>query len=245
VANEFNRTSQPLRTAITIFSGHGCYPAILFREPLLVVDSESRLCLEQLSRRFHLALHRIATEHGWSGAVEYCDPAKVLRLPGTVNWKELTNPKAVRVVDENAARFDPAELDELLPPLPENNSHSTPSAISKGRGVSMVLQSDAQVSHDVLRALCESHPLFADTWNHRRSNLRDESCSGYDLALANIGVRCGLTDQQIADLLVIHRRQFPRKHKNRRGAGPAAAGCRGLTAGGSVWGGLRSTAQLP
>jgi hypothetical protein len=157
-------------------------------------------------------------KHGWSGAVEYCDPAKVLRLPGTANWKELTNPKPVRVVDEDYARFDPVELDELLPSLPENNSHSTVTAVYGGNASSMVVRAGARLSNDVLRALCETHPRFADTWNHRRNDLYDQSCSAYDLAIANLAVGCGLMDQQIVDLLVMHRRQFPRKRKNRRGA---------------------------
>jgi hypothetical protein len=37
------------------------------------------------------------------------------------------------------------------------------------------------------------------------------------LALANIGAACGLTDQQIANLLVVHRRNFPGKRKTRKG----------------------------
>ena len=218
VALEFNRTYAPLRTAFTILSAHGCYPAILFREPMLVVDSKSRLLLEKLSRRFHLALHRIAAKHGWTGAVEYCDPAKVLRLPGTANWKDVMRPKPVKLVEEDAARFNPSELDEWLPPLAENKPHSTTSAIDAGGDASIVLRVGARISDQVLRALCELHPRFADTWNHRRNDLRDESCSAYDLALANICVRCGFTDQQIADLLVMHRKQFPGKRKNRRGA---------------------------
>jgi hypothetical protein len=141
-----------------------------------------------------------------------------LRLPGTINWKDVTNPKPVRVVEEAAARFNPSELDEWLPPLLENQQHFTTSTICTGAGSGMVLRAGASVSNEVLRVLGESHPRFADTWSHRRNDLRDQSCSAFDLALANIGVSCGLTDQQIADLLVMHRRQFPWKRKNRRGA---------------------------
>jgi hypothetical protein len=217
IVDEFNRVFHPLQTALTISSGYGCYPAILFKEPLLVEDAESRQKLEQLNRRFHLALHGIAEKYGWTGAVEYCDLAKVLRLPGTVNWKERTDPKAVRLIDQSAARFDPVELDELLPPLPKSTTHSTVSAIHSAEGANIVLRADIQVSTGVLRALRELHPRFADTWDHRRDDLSDQSCSGYDLALANMAVSLGLTDQQIADLLVVHRREFPGRRKTRRG----------------------------
>ena len=82
VVDEFNALFAPLATGIVISSGHGCYPVLLLKEPLLIVDDQSRALLETLGRRFHLALHQIACRHGWTGAVEYCDLAKVLRLPG-------------------------------------------------------------------------------------------------------------------------------------------------------------------
>jgi hypothetical protein len=159
--------------------------------------------------------HNLAVKHGWTGAVEYCDLAKILRLPGTTNWKQLTDPKPVALVDEHSARFDPAQLDEFLPHFPYNAT----SAIYNDKGTnSIVLNPNVQISNQLTGALCELHPRFAATWNHRRNDLKDQSCSGYDLALANMAVLCGLTNQQIADLLVVHRREFPGKRKTRRGS---------------------------
>jgi hypothetical protein len=217
LVDEFNRSYWPLRTSLTIHSGHGAYAAILFREPLLVEDPVSLLRLEELSHRYRLLFHRIAEKYGWTGAVEYCDAAKVLRLPGTVNRKDRKNPKPVRLVDENAARFDPVELDELLPPLPKSAWHTGTPAILSAEGTGIVLRTDAHINHEVIDALCELHPRFGDTWNHRRNDLTDNSCSGYDLALASMAVALGMTDQQITDLLVVHRREFPGKRQDRRG----------------------------
>jgi flagellar hook-basal body complex protein FliE len=69
-----------------------------------------------------------------------------------------------------------------------------------------------------LAGLAENHSLFGATWSNRRADLKDQSASGYDLALAGIGVSCELTDQQIADLVIHHRRDFPGKKQDRRGS---------------------------
>jgi hypothetical protein len=81
----------------------------------------------------------------------------------------------------------------------------------------IVLQPAVQLAPELLAALADNHPLFAPTWNHPRDDLSDQSCSGYDMALTGIAVACGLTDQQIADILVVHRRKFPGDKQVRQG----------------------------
>jgi hypothetical protein len=114
---EFNRRRAPLKIGLVINSGYGVYPFLLFDKPFIINTRADRDHLESLSRRFHQALAQIAAEKGWPGAVEFCDLAKVLRLPGTINSKDKKHPKSVRVVEENAARFDIAELDRRLPAI--------------------------------------------------------------------------------------------------------------------------------
>ena len=104
---EFNARYNPLRSSLVIASGYGCYPFLLLKEPFLVTTPDDRRLLDSYTRRFHQALHDIACAHGWTGAVDYCDLAKVLRLPGCLNWKNPQEPKVVRVVhDDPEARFN-------------------------------------------------------------------------------------------------------------------------------------------
>jgi hypothetical protein len=49
----------------------------------------------------------------------------------------------------------------------------------------------------------------------RRDNLKDPSQSGYDLALADFGIEAGLSEQQIVDLIIHHRRLHRLKPRNR------------------------------
>ena len=215
IVEEFNAVFAPLATGLIIPSGFGCYPALLLKEPLMLADASVKLQFEELIQRYHLALHRIAARHGWTGAVEYCDLSKVLRLPGCVNWKDPLHPKRVEITNESPARFTLYDLNELLPPLEKRTiANGVDASAPEAR---IVLNLKAQISDDLLAALGQAHRLFDDTWNHRRTDFNDPSCSTYDLSLANAGVACGLRDQQIADLLVINRRRFPGNKKKRHG----------------------------
>ena len=219
IAEQFNTKYNPLQISLLVSSGHGCYPAVLFREPLLLDKPEDRILLESLQRRFHDALHRIASERGWTGTVDYCDLAKVLRLPGCVNWKDVTKPQPVRVVHEDPARFDPSDLQEFLP---ESEQRVKVFFGTRNEetcdGVEVALNIGAEIQDTLLAAMSEGHPLFVPTWNHQRNDLNDQSCSGYDMAIAGIGVACRLTDQQIADLVVVSRRRFKGPKQERKGA---------------------------
>ena len=219
VVQQFNKVFAPLSTSGLIMSGYGCYPFILLKEPFPLDSPEARSQVESMGRRFHSALDRIASERGWTGAVDYCDLAKVLRLPGCTNWKDPSAPKLVVLDAETPARFNLTELEEILPQIENRRrvfSAGTPD-MTGAADVQIALDSAADVPSELLSAMAENHPLFAATWGNRRDDLRDQSASGYDLALASIGISCGLTDQQIADLLVQHRREFPGNKQDRRG----------------------------
>lgn len=217
VIDEFNERYKPLQVSLVIGSGYGCYPTILLKEPLVFEQPQDKALLESLGRRFHAALHRIASRRGWSGAADFCDLAKVLRLPGSVNWKDASSPKPVRLLSEEPARFTLGDLDDLLPHRedePEASTGFDPDTVV----ISINPDPKGDVPDALLDALVAEDPKFAATWNHQRGDLRDQSCSGYDMALADIGVDRGLTDQQIAGLLTLHRTRFPGKKQERFGS---------------------------
>jgi hypothetical protein len=218
VVDEFASIYRPLRASLVIASGHGCYPVLLFKEPFIIEGEEDGTRLEALNRRFHAALHTIASGRGWTGAVDYCDPAKVLRLPGCVNFKDPTDPKLVHIAFENPARFNLSELEEVLPPLQGNTvAISARSRVITIPESSLSVNPDSEETSRLIPALMANHPLFSRTWNHERPDLPDQSCSGYDMAIAGICVASGFTDSQISGLLVRHRRKFPGKKQERRG----------------------------
>lgn len=140
VVEAFNKLYQPLRVSLLIGSGYGCYPAILLKEPVLLHTDQQRILLESTARRFHGALLRIAAQRGWSAAVDFADAAKVLRVPGTANYKDRAFPKSVKILHENRARFTFSDLDELLPPLEKQIKESQTAARTETRAHSIVLK---------------------------------------------------------------------------------------------------------
>jgi hypothetical protein len=219
LTEELNARFAPLRISALIASGHGCYPLVLFKEPLVIATDDDRDLLDSLGRRFHDALQRIACEHGWSGAVDYCDLAKVLRPPGMINRKDPANPQLVQFLYQTDARFTLIDLDELLPP-PLETSRKPLTAEDRApawvTGGGLTLDPSAEPPREKFELLCQLEPEFAWTWRHQRQ-LRDGTQSGFDLALAHRAAQVGWTDQEIADLLIANRRLHGGQPKLRLG----------------------------
>jgi hypothetical protein len=207
IAEEFNSRMVPLGITLFIGSGYGCYPTVLFKEPFIVGTPGDRQLLETLGLRFHCSLQQIACEHGWNGAVDRCDLAKVLRLPGTINFKDPANPRIVRILEKRDTRFTLMDLDELLPPLPESQS-STNGWRPNQAAAGLIFNPNALPPDGKFDLLCEIDPKFLLTWNHQRDDLKDTSQSGYDLSLAIRAVDAGWTDQEMLDLIIANRRMF-------------------------------------
>jgi hypothetical protein len=219
VLDRFTELYKPLHSSLVVRSGYGLYAGLLFREPLIINGPNDRKRLQDLSRRVHGALHGIACGQGWTGAVDFCDPAKVLRFPGVVNWKDPAHPRPVTLVWEAPVRFDPTDLEEVLPCVDGREAATDGAA---GEYVlpdigEIVIDTTVEIPPMFLEALRATHAKLGPTWDNTRMDLKDQSCSGYDLALAAIAVECGLTDQQIADILVAHRNKFRGAKQDRRG----------------------------
>jgi putative DNA primase/helicase len=101
-----------------VFSGGGLHAYWLLREPIDLRDATARAEAYSLLRRLASALHadRIAAE-----------PAHVLRVPGTYNHKpKYGSPRAVVVeLLEPDRRYNPSELDAVLPPEPARTDGET------------------------------------------------------------------------------------------------------------------------
>lgn len=56
-------------------------------------------------------------------------------------------------------------------------------------------------------ALLLNDKRFKASWEHNRKDLKDQSLSSYDMSLATLAAYAEWTDQEIADLLIAHRRE--------------------------------------
>lgn len=106
----------PWRPSLVVHSGFGLQPYWLFREPLLLDDAGDRALAEMLLARYRQHRDVLAALRGWTFDAVH-DLARVLRLPGTRNFKNPDAVKNVTILEETGIRYNPSELLDELPPL--------------------------------------------------------------------------------------------------------------------------------
>tara|TARA_Y100000034_G_scaffold132852_1_gene196839 strand:+ start:1741 stop:2352 length:612 start_codon:yes stop_codon:yes gene_type:complete len=72
--------------SLTVASGHGLQPWWLFKEPWIFESDEDRQAAATLAQRWQLTMRIRARERGWDIDMTH-DLARILRVPGTINWK--------------------------------------------------------------------------------------------------------------------------------------------------------------
>jgi len=128
-----------------------------------------------------------------------------MRVPGTTNCKIPGQPRPVQTLDVNDHRYNPSDLDDYLDRIGAARVTSLSPVASSEK---LVYSPDAQPPFERFQVLCDTIPEFKASWDHQRKDFKDQSGSAYDMALANLVVKGGWTDQEIADLLIAHRRRY-------------------------------------
>jgi hypothetical protein len=130
-------------------------------------------------------------------------------VPGTRNCKDAKNPKHVTIHSQTDKRYNPSEFAEFLEDLNIPDEEETLRAAAWNERFSdkpLSINPEAAVPAELLYQHLASDPRFKETWTRQRGDLKDQSGSGYDLALANFGVAAGWSEQQVVDLIIQHRR---------------------------------------
>lgn len=107
-------------------------------------------------------------------------------------------------------RYAPSDLLDLCPALP-------PPSLEVVDTTSIDVQVDAgrQPSPTMLQQLLDGSPRFRATWQRERTDFKDQSQSGYDLAIMHQTLVSGHSEQDAVDLAVAHRvagGQPPKRH---------------------------------
>jgi hypothetical protein len=210
-----------------ILTGNGVHAWWLFKEPYGFENDEDRKNGAALAHRWSTLIRDNGRLRGWSFE-RLGDLARVLRIPGTQNCKDPTNPKPVTIHAHSDHRYNPSEL---LQYLDDRNIPDRDAEINANREFAQRFQNKpltitlaARIPDELLNRWLQEDARFKNTWFRQRNDLRDQSQSGYDLALANFGLGAGLTEQQIVDLLIHHRVALPhnlgsgQSHKRRNRA---------------------------
>ncbi|HOK46400.1 MAG TPA: hypothetical protein PLK67_10735, partial [Bryobacteraceae bacterium] len=95
------------------------------------------------------------------------------------------------------------------------NEQKATTTVTQPADSSIVINLNAQLPEDLIKRWIDVDMRFRNTWFRQRHDLKDQSQSGYDLALADFGMDAGLSAQQIVDLIIQHRRMHGQKQRTR------------------------------
>lgn len=204
--------------SIVISTGNGVHPWWLLKEPLIFDSEQERTDTARLVARWHSLLRLNAAARGWSYD-RLSDLARVLRIPGTLNHKDPARPKEVTVLSVSDRRYNLSDFEEFLDeagiPDQEAQEKAAREWAGKFADTPLVVNTNARIPAEMLDAWMRDDLRFRNTWNRQRHDLKDQSQSGYDLALACFGIDAGLPEQRIVDLIVHHRSLFARSQRTR------------------------------
>jgi hypothetical protein len=71
----------------------------------------------------------------------------------------------------------------------------------------LTLDPNASLNQEAFDKLYRENERFRLSWERHRIDLKDSSPSGYDFSLAGFTVRAGWSDQEIVNMLIVHRRK--------------------------------------
>ena len=193
----------PWEPTAIISSGHGRHCYYLFPTPLKLATDDKRQEFAELIERFQSHVKALAAKRGW-WIDSTADLARVMRLPGTINTK--SDPVPCEIIKSDGPR---KRIDWWVDTLKCVETPTQPATAQNGRSGATVgeLTLDPDVNlGDWFDLMCEAKPEIRDVFEHRKK-LNDESLSAYDLSLASHAAIAGRPDQQIADIIIVHRRR--------------------------------------
>jgi len=200
-----NRIGQGVKPTILVNSGHGFHCYWVLSEPLTEKKDASEWKASQLAT----AWSNYVKTQAWASKVSIDsvgDVSRVLRVPGTYNRKESSEPILI-TVQASASRVEFGWVTDLIDSTVAPARTKTGEAIIAGE---IALREDAELSAAKLDIALEHDTRFARTWRRQRADMRDRSPSSYDMAIACFGVEIGWTDQDIANAII----HFRRKHEH-------------------------------
>lgn len=186
----------PLDPSIIVDSGYGYHAYWLFNEPFLTPSSVERDEANIASNKWQASFRQQAANRGGWTVDPTFEIARILRLPGTLNHKFDTK-NAVTVVENDGKRYNLSDLEEYMV-----ETAYIPGAVVQISD-DFELNPAAIYNQTKFFALYNSDERFKQTWDRTRKGF---SPSEYDMALASAAAYNNWSDQEIADLIIAHRR---------------------------------------
>jgi hypothetical protein len=203
---------------VVVATGNGAHAWWLFKEPYIFGGGEDRQKVAGIVTRWHSLLRLNSAARGWTYD-RLSDLARVLRIPGTLNHKDPNAAKPVTVHSASDRRYNLSDFEEFLDdaaiPDPQAQERAAREWAERFDNKPLVLSASARIPEDKLAQWMQADLRFRNTWLRQRHDLRDQSQSGYDLALACFGFDAGLPEQRIVDLIIHHRALHNQRQRTR------------------------------
>lgn len=196
----------PHKPSLVLHSGHGYQAWWFFREIWKFPDAQHRDYASGIARAWIYRIRDLARAKKWD-VDSTIDLARVLRVPGTENYKNKDDVKPVTIVEQNDGRFYPTDFAELNPPKQGAlDGIEQPEPKATLEGVTFILDAKADPPASKWMALCDNDSRALKSWQRTRTDFNDQSASSYDMSLATIARYHGWNDQEIVNLIIASRR---------------------------------------
>nr|MQY59961.1 hypothetical protein [Clostridia bacterium] len=170
------------KPSIVIDSGHGYQVYWLFDKPEDIDSPEDILRLKGYNRG-------LAEELKGDKGI---DLSRILRVPGTKNLKDPKKILTVKIV-----KFEPQIRYNLKGQFLARFKRATSNEIERVE----IDQDIAGNIPDRFWKILDENTKIKATWKGRRKDLKDETRSGYDMALSNLLMPFGFTDSELVSIL--------------------------------------------
>ncbi len=208
-------------------TGNGIQPWWLLKEPYIFDGEQERKDTARLVGRWHNWLQLAAANRGWAYD-RLADLARVLRVPGTKNLKDPAHPKEVKVLSATDRRYNLSDFREFLDaagiPDPEDQEKKAREWKERFADKPLTVALGARMPQEWIDWWMDpanndqrTAMRFRNTWLRQRHDLKDQSNSGYDMALVDFGIDAGMNEQEIVNLIVHHRALHGIRQKNDAG----------------------------
>lgn len=108
--------------SIVVHSGYGLHVWWVFKEAWYFESQEEKEQAQELLTNLQANIRQRAAAQGWH-LDNTSDLARVMRIPGTLNYKLSSNPVWAQVIESSDLRYDPTELIDLVPVITETNTY--------------------------------------------------------------------------------------------------------------------------
>jgi hypothetical protein len=196
-----------LEPTIIVNSGYGLQAWWLFEEPWIFGFEAEREQAARMSAGFQAALKARAASAGFDIDSTF-DLARLMRLPGTFNHKG-SAPAPVEIIVGDGPTY---ELEEISAVAADYMSSAAAAALKTLAGSDVAIELRDTPPAETMMKLDELREIdtdFAAAWAHKGgTKTKDWSMSQWDLSIANYCAGGGFTDQEVAEVLIYHRKRY-------------------------------------